>query len=171
MHKSWCVLESQLLEFVQTVMQFSLPGLTWIYCWYLIAELREDETCIKITKLQKAVTNPEAGNSWSLFYTWHHFIVDFLSSERMVFCLTCFFQTLVFSFLSWFDAERMNLLQILGTGGAWALQAVKERGRRSKGAAQACLQDKWKWHKTGTKKVFCYDSVKILRRKVQKMKC
>lgn len=122
-------------------------------------------------QIEKAVTNPEAGNSWSLFYTWHHFIVDFLSSERMVFCLTCFFQTLVFSFLSWFDAERMNLLQILGAGGAWALQAVKERGRRSKGAAQACLQDKWKWHKTGTKKAFCYDSVKILRRKVQKMKC
>lgn len=91
--------------------------------------------------------------------------------KNVFFCLTCFFPNTCFSFLSGFDAERMNLFQILGAGGSWALQAVKERGHRSKAAAQACLQDKRMWHKTETKKAFCYDSVQMLRRKVQKMKC
>lgn len=30
------------------------------------------------------------------FYTWYHFLVDFMLSVRMFFCVTCFFQTLVF---------------------------------------------------------------------------
>lgn len=117
-----------------------------------------EKTCIKIIRLKKVVTNPEAGNLWSLFYTWYHFLVNFMSSVRMFSCLTCFFQTLVFPKPLFFLLAMHGLVQKGWTSCKSQVQEdhgpCKERGHRSKAAAQTCLQDKRMWHKTGTKKGF-----------------